>query len=202
MSGRLWFFKRWRPRSLQARQLLAASVSLLAFLAIAGYALDAAFADTARANLRERLKNYATAYAAGIDFIAVTINVLVILGVMGILGATLTLPGIAGFVLTIGTAVDANVLIYERIREERRRGRNVVQAIEHGYKEASRTIFEANVTHAIAGGIMLALGSGPVKGFAIVLLIGIATSVFTAVTFTRLLASRWVRAKRPTEITI
>lgn len=134
--------------------------------------------------------------------LAVAINVLVILGVMGILGATLTLPGIAGFVLTIGTAVDANVLIYERIREERRRGRNVVQAIEHGYKEASRTIFEANVTHAIAGGIMLALGSGPVKGFAIVLLIGIATSVFTAVTFTRWLVSLWVRAKRPTEIHI
>ncbi|AMK19432.1 MULTISPECIES: protein translocase subunit SecD [Sphingobium] len=134
--------------------------------------------------------------------LAVAINVLVILGVMGMLGATLTLPGIAGFVLTIGTAVDANVLIYERIREERRRGRNVVQAIEFGYKEASRTIFEANVTHAIAGGIMLALGSGPVKGFAIVLLIGIATSVFTAVTFTRLLASRWLRAKRPTEIVI
>ncbi len=132
--------------------------------------------------------------------LAVTINVLVILGVMGLLNATLTLPGIAGFVLTIGTAVDANVLIYERIREELRRGRSVVQAIEFGYKEASRTIFEANVTHAIAGGIMLVLGSGPIKGFAIVLLIGIATSVFTAVTFTRLLATRWLRAKRPTEI--
>lgn len=132
--------------------------------------------------------------------IAVTINVLVILGVMALLGATLTLPGIAGFVLTIGTAVDANVLIYERIREERRRGRSVVQAVEFGYKEASRTIFEANVTHAIAGGIMLALGSGPVKGFAIVLLIGIATSVFTAVTFTRLLAARWLRKDRPTDI--
>ena len=68
MSGRLWFFRRWRPRSLQARQMLAASVGLVAFLALAGYALDAAFADTAKANLRERLKNYATAYAAGIDF--------------------------------------------------------------------------------------------------------------------------------------
>ena len=134
--------------------------------------------------------------------LAVAINVLVILGVMGILGATLTLPGIAGFVLTIGTAVDAHVLIYERIREERRRGRGVVQAIEFGYKEASRTIFEANVTHAIAGGIMLALGSGPVKGFAIVLLIGIATSVFTAVTFTRVLVSGWVRRTRPTDIHI
>jgi preprotein translocase subunit SecD len=134
--------------------------------------------------------------------IAVVINVLVILGVMGILNATLTLPGIAGFVLTIGTAVDANVLVYERIREERRRGRGVVQSVEFGYKEASRTIFEANVTHAIAGGIMLALGSGPVKGFAIVLLIGIATSVFTAVMFTRMLAAQWLRRARPTDIVI
>ncbi|MFT3968039.1 MAG: protein translocase subunit SecD [Sphingobium sp.] len=134
--------------------------------------------------------------------LAVVINVLVILGVMGILGATLTLPGIAGFVLTIGTAVDANVLVYERIREERRRGRGVVQSVEFGYKEASRTIFEANVTHAIAGGIMLALGSGPVKGFAIVLLIGIATSVFTAVVFTRMLAAQWLRRARPADIVI
>ncbi|CAN5459402.1 protein translocase subunit SecD [soil metagenome] len=134
--------------------------------------------------------------------LAVVINIFVILGVMGLLNATLTLPGIAGFVLTIGTAVDANVLIYERIREERRRGRSVVQAVEHGYKEATRTIFEANVTHAIAGGIMLALGSGPVKGFAIVLLIGIATSVFTAVTFTRLVVASWLRRTRPTDIHI
>ncbi|MBB6122724.1 protein translocase subunit SecD [Sphingobium subterraneum] len=134
--------------------------------------------------------------------IAVVINIFVILGVMGLLNATLTLPGIAGFVLTIGTAVDANVLIYERIREERRRGRSVMQSVEFGYKEASRTIFEANVTHAIAGGIMLVLGSGPVKGFAIVLLIGIATSVFTAVTFTRMIVVNWLRRTRPTEITI
>ncbi|PZU60913.1 MAG: protein translocase subunit SecD [Sphingobium sp.] len=134
--------------------------------------------------------------------IAVVINIFVILGVMGILNGTLTLPGIAGFVLTIGTAVDANVLINERIREERRRGRSVVQAVEFGYKEASRTIFEANVTHAIAGGIMLVLGSGPVKGFAVVLLIGIATSVFTAVTFTRMLVARWLRTARPAEIHI
>jgi preprotein translocase subunit SecD len=134
--------------------------------------------------------------------LAVIINVLVILAVMGLMNATLTLPGIAGFVLTIGTAVDANVLINERIREERRRGRSVMQAIELGYKEASRTIFEANVTHAIAGLIMVFLGSGPVRGFAIVLLIGIATSVFTAVVFTRMLVSIWVRRNRPTEIHI
>lgn len=134
--------------------------------------------------------------------LAVAINLFVILGVMALLNATLTLPGIAGFVLTIGTAVDANVLINERIREERRRGRNVVQAIELGYHEASRTIFEANVTHAIAGLIMLILGSGPIKGFAIVLLIGIATSVFTAVTFTRMLVAIWLRRHRPSEIHI
>jgi preprotein translocase subunit SecD len=134
--------------------------------------------------------------------LAVTINIFVILGVMALLNATLTLPGIAGFVLTIGTAVDANVLINERIREERRRGRSVVQAVELGYKEASRTIFEANVTHAIAGFIMLMLGSGPIKGFAIVLLIGIATSVFTAVTFTRMMVAIWLRRNRPSEIHI
>ena len=134
--------------------------------------------------------------------IAVVLNVLVILGVMAIIGGTLTLPGIAGFVLTIGTAVDANVLINERIREERRRGRSVLQAVELGYKEASRTIFEANVTHGISGLIMLLLGSGPVKGFAVVLLIGICTSVFTAVLFTRMLVAQWIRRARPAELHI
>ena len=135
------------------------------------------------------------------DF-AVVINIFVILGVLALLNGTLTLPGIAGFVLTIGTAVDANVLINERIREERRRGRSVVQAVDLGYKEASRTIFEANMTHAISGIIMFLLGSGPVKGFAVVLLIGICTSVFTAVLFTRMLTAQWLRRARPTSITI
>ena len=134
--------------------------------------------------------------------VAVVINVFVILGVLALLNGTLTLPGIAGFVLTIGTAVDANVLINERIREEHRRGRSIVQAVELGYKEASRTIFEANYTHAISGVIMLILGSGPVKGFAVVLLIGIATSVFTAVTFTRMLVAGWIRRERPQTIHI
>ena len=133
---------------------------------------------------------------------AVVINVLVIMGVLALINGTLTLPGIAGFVLTIGTAVDANVLINERIREERRRGRSVVQSVELGYKEASRTIFEANMTHAISGVIMFLLGSGPVKGFAVVLLIGIATSVFTAVTFTRMLVVLWLRKHRPQTIHI
>ena len=134
--------------------------------------------------------------------LAVVINVFVILGVLALINGTLTLPGIAGFVLTIGTAVDANVLINERIREERHRGRNIVQSVELGYKEASRTIFEANVTHAISGVIMFVLGSGPVKGFAVVLLIGIATSVFTAVTFTRMLVAGWLRRAKPKTINI
>ena len=134
--------------------------------------------------------------------LAVVLNIFVILAVMAILKSTLTLPGIAGFVLTIGTAVDANVLINERIREERRRGRGIVQSVELGYKEASRTIFEANTVHAISGLIMLLLGSGPVKGFAVVLLIGICTSVFTAVTFTRMLTAGWIKRHRPTEIHI
>jgi preprotein translocase subunit SecD len=134
--------------------------------------------------------------------IAVVLNIFIILAVMAMLNGTLTLPGIAGFVLTIGTAVDANVLINERIREELRRGRNVVMAVELGYKEASRTIFEANATHAISGIVMLLLGSGPIKGFAIVLLIGICTSVFTAVTFTRMLTAGYIRRRRPAELHI
>ena len=130
------------------------------------------------------------------------LNVLMILGIMAFFNTTLTLPGIAGFVLTIGAAVDANVLINERIREERHRGRKVFQAIELGYKEASRTIFDANITHLIAATLMFEFGSGPIKGFAVVLGIGIVTSVFTAVFLTRMWASNWLRAKRPHEITI
>jgi len=134
--------------------------------------------------------------------IALVFNVMMILGVMALIGTTLTLPGIAGFVLTIGAAVDANVLINERIREERHRGRRVFQAIEVGYKEASRAIFDANITNVIAAISMAAFGSGPVRGFAIVLLIGIATSVFTAVTMTRMWVSQWLRRARPTEIAL
>jgi preprotein translocase subunit SecD len=116
--------------------------------------------------------------------------------------ATLTLPGIAGFVLTIGAAVDANVLINERIREELKRGRRIFQAVELGYSEASRAIFDANVTNVIAAALMFWFGTGPIKGFAVVLTIGIVTSVFTAVTVTRLFAARWLHAKRPTTINI
>lgn len=134
--------------------------------------------------------------------IALVINVAMILGVMAFANATLTLPGIAGFVLTIGAAVDANVLINERIREELKRGRRVVQAIEFGYKEASRAIFDANSTNVIAAVLLFIFGSGPIRGFAVVLMIGIVTSVFTAVTITRMWVSRWVKRARPHELTI
>ena len=113
-----------------------------------------------------------------------------------------TLPGIAGFVLTIGAAVDANVLINERIREERHRGRRVVQSVELGYKEASRAIGDANTTNVIAALLMFLFGSGPIRGFAVVLMIGIVTSVFTAVTLTRMWVARWLRKTRPADIVI
>ena len=134
--------------------------------------------------------------------IALVINVLMILGIMAIMGTTLTLPGIAGFVLTIGAAVDANVLINERIREERKKGRRVFTAVENGYREASRAIYDANVTNFIAGVLLFLFGSGPVRGFAVVLIIGLFTSVFTAVTLTRMWVAGWLRAKRPTDLVV
>jgi preprotein translocase subunit SecD len=129
--------------------------------------------------------------------LALSVNALLVLGLMGLFNATLTLPGIAGFVLTIGAAVDANVLINERIREEIRRGRQTMQAVEFGYKEASTAIFDANITNVISAIILFWFGSGPIKGFAVVLALGIATSVFTGVTFTRLLVSQFLERNRP-----
>ena len=129
--------------------------------------------------------------------IALIVNAFLILGIMAMFNATLTLPGIAGFILTIGAAVDANVLINERIREEVRRGRRLIDAVETGYREAMRAIFDANVTHVISAAIMAYFGSGPVRGFAVVLLIGVVTSVFTAVYFTRMLVALWIRRTRP-----
>src|SRR3954469_4403153 len=134
--------------------------------------------------------------------IALAVNAFLILGIMSIFNATLTLPGIAGFILTIGAAVDANVLINERIREEIHRGRRIIDAVETGYREAMHAIMDANVTHVISAGIMAYFGSGPVRGFAIVLLIGVLTSVFTAVYFTRMLVALWIRRTRPRAIHI
>jgi preprotein translocase subunit SecD len=134
--------------------------------------------------------------------IALVVNAFLILGIMAIFNATLTLPGIAGFVLTIGAAVDANVLINERIREEHRRGRRIIDAVDTGYQEAKRAIYDANVTHVISATLMAYFGSGPVRGFAVVLLIGVVTSVFTAVFFTRMLVALWLRNKRPKTLPI
>ena len=132
--------------------------------------------------------------------IALAVHVAMIVALLSLLGATLTLPGIAGIVLTIGMAVDSNVLIYERIREERRNGRSVIQAIDTGFTKALATIVDSNVTSLIATVVLFYLGTGPVKGFAVTFAIGILTTVFTAVTFTRLLVSIWVRRAKPKEI--
>jgi preprotein translocase subunit SecD len=134
--------------------------------------------------------------------LALVVNALLILGVMGLFNATLTLPGIAGFVLTIGAAVDANVLINERIREEQRRGRKVIDSLETGYHEALRAIYDANITNVIAAALMFYFGSGPIRGFAVVLMIGVVTSVFTAVNFSRMFVAQWVRRSRPRELHI
>ncbi len=129
--------------------------------------------------------------------IALILNIIMMFAMLSLIGATLTLPGIAGIVLTIGMAVDANVLIYERIREELRRARGVTQAIETGYRQAFSAIMDANITTLIAAVILFAMGSGPIKGFAVTLTVGLVTSVFTAVIVTRLMVSIWLQRRRP-----
>jgi len=132
--------------------------------------------------------------------LAVLVNVILIFAVVTVLGAALTLPGIAGIVLTVGTAVDSNVLIYERIREEYRAGRSAIQAIDVGFQRALGTILDANLTTLIAAAVLFYLGSGPVRGFAVTHAVGIITTLFTAFTFTRLVVALWVRWRRPTVI--
>jgi preprotein translocase subunit SecD len=134
--------------------------------------------------------------------IAVVVNVGMIFGILSVLQATLTLPGIAGIVLTVGMAVDSNVLIYERIREEVRVGRSAIAALDAGFREALRTILDANITTLIAGVILFFIGTGPVRGFALTLSIGILTTMFTAFTLTRLMVATWVRLQRPSTVPI
>ncbi|PZQ79714.1 MAG: protein translocase subunit SecD [Ancylobacter novellus] len=134
--------------------------------------------------------------------IAVAINVGMIFGLLAMLGATLTLPGIAGVVLTVGIAVDSNVLIYERIREEARAGRSAISAIDAGFTRALSTILDSNITTFIAAAVLFYIGSGPVRGFAITFGIGIITTVFTAFTLTRLMVAIWVRWRRPQRVPI
>ncbi len=128
--------------------------------------------------------------------IALLVNVMLIVAALSMLQSTLTLPGIAGIVLTMGMAVDANVLIFERLREELRAGKSPALAIDAGFTRAYATILDSNVTHLIAGAIMFWFGSGPVRGFAVALVIGIATSLFTAVTVSRFIIIEWLKRNR------
>ena len=134
--------------------------------------------------------------------VALTLNIVLLLAALTLFGSTLTLPGIAGIVLTMGMAVDANVLIYERIREEQRNGRGILAAIDTGFRRAMNTIIDANMTHLIASLILFELGSGPVRGFAITLGVGIITSFFTAVMVTRLIVVGWLNTARPRKLAI
>ena len=134
--------------------------------------------------------------------IAVAINVAMIFGLLSLLNATLTLPGIAGIVLTVGIAVDSNVLIYERIREEVRGGRSAIAAIDAGFSRALATILDSNITTFIAAAVLFFIGTGPVRGFAVTLGVGIITTLFTAFTMTRLIVAYWVRWIRPQHVPI
>jgi preprotein translocase subunit SecD len=134
--------------------------------------------------------------------IALAVHILFIFASMALIGATLTLPGIAGVVFTIGMAVDSNVLIYERIREEAHMGRSIISSLDAGFKRAFATIIDSNVTMFVAAVILYLFGSGPVRGFAVSLGLGILTSVVTAVTMTRMMIALWYRYKRPTKLPI
>lgn len=138
----------------------------------------------------------------GISVIALVVNGLLIVSAMSVTGATLTLPGIAGLILSLAVAVDANVLIYERMRDEARVGRSVIQAMDAGFSRAMLTIIDANLTTLVAALIMFVLGAGPVKGFAWTLSIGVFTSVFTAVLITQVLLAFWYRTRRPKSLPI
>jgi protein-export membrane protein SecD len=156
-----------------------AGLALVALFMVARYGLFGLFAD-----------------------VALTFNVILLLAALTAFGATLTLPGIAGIVLTMGMAVDANVLIYERIREEHRNGRSIIASIDQGFRRAMATIVDANMTHLIASLILFQLGSGPVRGFAVTLGLGIITSFFTAVMVTRLFVVTWFRSPRPKQLAL
>ncbi|MFW8592861.1 protein translocase subunit SecD [Cribrihabitans neustonicus] len=134
--------------------------------------------------------------------VALVLNIALIFGALSLIGGTLTLPGIAGIVLTVGMAVDANVLIFERIREELKAGRGPARAIDEGYSKALSAILDANITTFITAVILFAMGSGPVRGFAITLGLGILTSVFTAIFVTRLMIVMWFERRRPKTIEV
>ena len=134
--------------------------------------------------------------------VALMVNLILLMAALSILQATLTLPGIAGIVLTIGMAVDANVLIFERVREEMRNGRGPVTAVDAGYRRAMTTIVDSNLTTLIAAVLLFHFGSGPIKGFAVTLSLGLLTSMFSAIMVTRLMVVIWLRRRRPQSLAI
>jgi preprotein translocase subunit SecD len=134
--------------------------------------------------------------------IALILNIFFIMAVLAGFQGTLTMPGIAGIILTIGMAVDANVLIYERIREELRTGKTVKASIDAGYSRATVTVLDANITTLIAGIVLYQFGTGPIKGFALTLMIGIAASLYTALIGTRLLFDLYTQRFNPTKLSI
>ncbi len=134
--------------------------------------------------------------------VTVLLNLVLMLGALSLINATLTLPGIAGIILTIGMAVDANVLIFERMREEVRNGRSTKDAAEAGFTEAWATILDSNLTTLVAGFVLFYFGTGPVRGFAVTLTIGVLTSMFTSVTVTRLIISTWISRYKPKKLPI
>ena len=134
--------------------------------------------------------------------ITVFMNLFLMLGALSLINATLTLPGIAGIILTIGMAVDANVLIFERMREEVKNGRSTKDAAEAGFTEAWATIVDSNLTTLVAAFVLFYFGTGPVRGFAVTLAIGIATSMFTSVTVTRLIITWWLNKYKPKKLPI
>ena len=138
----------------------------------------------------------------GFASIAMMVNMLLVFAGMSLLGASLTLPGIAGLVLTVGMSVDSNVLIYERVREERENGRSPFSALATGYDRALTAVIDSNLTALIAGVLLFGMGSGPIKGFATSLTLGLLTHLFTATVFTRMLLAVWVRWRRPTELPV
>jgi len=138
----------------------------------------------------------------GFASLAMMVNMLLVFAGMSVLGASLTLPGIAGLVLTVGMSVDSNVLIYERVREESANGRSPFSALSTGYERALTAVIDSNLTALIAGVLLFGFGSGPIRGFATSLTLGLLTHLFTATIFTRMLLAAWVRWRRPTALPI
>ena len=144
----------------------------------------------------------AYSFFGAIANIAVIFNLILLFAALSITGATLTLPGIAGIALTIGMAVDANVLINERIKEEIRNGRKMLSAIDAGYNRAMTTIIDSNLTTLIGVGLLYHFGAGPTRGFAVTTSIGIIVSMFTAISLTKQIVAWWIKWRRPTRLPI